>query len=71
MPGWDTVAGWIFDRLPTKREGLLNAKKEMERKYETVRKIPKAQQSNSDRALIERIPKRLREIEDALSTLKA
>lgn len=68
MAGWGTVFGWLFDRLPTKREGLLNEKRKLEREYEKVRTMPMCGPTSKR---MDVIAKRLREVNERLETIKS
>lgn len=66
MPGWGDAVGWIFDRLPTKKESLRNEIEKTERKmYELTKK------ENTDKnvMLYEHLSGRLRKLQDRLKNI--
>jgi hypothetical protein len=38
MPGWGDAVGWIFDRLPSKKEGLRKRIEKLEREMDDIQR---------------------------------
>ncbi len=72
MPGWGDVVGWVFDRLPTRREGILNEIRKINEKREDLQtKWLTASPIESDLHLYVKLGRRLSELEGRLKTFKA
>ena len=67
MPGWGDVFGWIFDRLPSKKEGLRKRIEKIEREMDAIQK--KASHSPDDRVRYMFLSGKLREAQDALKAI--
>lgn len=65
--GWGTAVGWIFDRLPNKKESLRKVIEQCKRKMNEFQKIPNP--TDSDRRIYERLSHKLREAQDAIEKI--
>ena len=66
MPGWGDAVGWIFDRLPGKKEGLRNEIESIERK---MYDLTKKENTDKNVMLYERLSGRLRELQNKLKNI--
>ena len=72
MPGWSDVAGWIFDRLPTRKEGILNEIKKINTRRKELQDNWITSSPNADDiAEYTKLGRRLSELEERLKTFKA
>ena len=66
-PGWGDAVGWIFDRLPSKKEGLRKRIEKLEREMDDIQR--KATYSDSDRTRYQLLSGKLRQAQDALKAI--
>ena len=70
--GWGNVFGWIFDRLPSKKEGILNEiNKINKRRNELQDKWLTASPIDRDVSEYTNLGRMLAELEERLKTIKA
>jgi len=66
MPGWGTVAGWIFDRLPNKKEGIRSKIQKIQREMD---EITKKKPSNATAKRYMHLASQLRKLQDRLENI--
>lgn len=72
MSGWGTVFGWIFDRLPTRKESILNEiNKINKRREELQNKWLTASPIERDVTEYTSLGRRLSELEERFKNFKA
>ena len=72
MANWGTVFGWLFDRLPTKKESLLNEINRINKRREELQnKWLVSGPVDSDVSEYTDLGRRLSELEERLKTIKA
>ena len=67
MPGWGTVAGWIFDRFPNKKESLRNQAENIKRELNEIQNRRPFRATDADK--YQRLAHKLRQVEQKIKNI--